>query len=310
MLPVADGSDYGGSLRNPAGWNNVVGFRTSVGRIPVDAKDAWLPSMGVLGPMARNVADLAVLLSVQAGFDSRAPLSLDGDGSEFSGSLDTYLKGKRIAWAGDFGGFVPYEPEVLEVCRTALASFETLGATVEEAIPDYPLDAVWQAQLTLRAWQSGSALLDHYKDPKKRALIKPEAISEIEKGLKLSAYDITAASVVRTEWTHAVNRFFARYDYLIVPTAQVFPFALDQHWPREIAGRAMQTYHEWMKGVFLITMSGCPALALPAGFGKSGLPIGIQIVAPLHQDLSCLKAGFAYEAASGWAKKNLPPLIS
>ncbi len=310
MLPVADGSDYGGSLRNPAGWNNVFGFRPSIGRVPVDAKDAWLPSMTVLGPMARSVADLAMLLSVQAGFDPRAPLSLDGDGAEFLGSLDGDLKGKRIAWAGDFGGFVPYEPEVLEVCRSALKSFESLGAHVEEAIPDYPIEAVWQAQLTLRAWQSGSALLEHYKDPAKRALLKPEAVSEIEKGMTLSAYDITAASMVRTGWTHAVSKFFTRYDYLIAPTAQVFPFGIDTHWPNEIAGRKMQTYHEWMKGVFLITMSGCPSLAAPAGFSKSGLPIGIQIVAPLRQDLACLKAGFAYDAATGWTRKKRPPLLA
>jgi amidase len=260
--------------------------------------------------MARNVSDLAMLLSVQAGFDPRAPLSLDGDGSEFLQRLDGDLKGKRIAWASDFRGFVPCDPEVLDVCRTALKSFETLGAHVEEAIPDYSLEAVWQAQLTLRAWQSGGALLEHYRNPEKRALLKPEAVSEIEKGLNLSAYDVTAASLVRTEWTHAVSRFFARYDYLVAPTAQVFPFDIAMHWPEEIAGRKMQTYHEWMKGVFLITMSGCPALAAPAGFSKSGLPIGIQIVAPLRQDLACLKAGFAYEAATGWTKKRLPPLIA
>src|SRR5439155_21647034 len=127
MLPVADGSDYGGSLRNPAGWNNVFGFRTSVGRVPADGRDAWLPSMGVLGPMARNVPDLAMLLAVQAGYDSRVPLSIEGDGARFKAPLDSDLKGKRIAWVGDFNGYLPYEPGVLEVCKGALKTFESLG---------------------------------------------------------------------------------------------------------------------------------------------------------------------------------------
>jgi amidase len=135
MLPLADGSDYGGSLRNPAGWNNVVGFRTSIGRVPVHGRDDWLPSMGVTGPMARNVADLAMLLSVQAGYDPRAPLSMDGGGEQFRAPLKADMRGSKIAWAGDFKGFTPCEPGVLETCRAALKTFEDLGCVVEEAIP-------------------------------------------------------------------------------------------------------------------------------------------------------------------------------
>jgi amidase len=277
MLPLADGSDYGGSLRNPAGWNNVLGFRTSIGRVPVDVRDVWLPSIGVQGPMARNAPDLAMLLSVQAGFDSRAPLSTDRDGSAFRASFERSLKGKRIAWVGDFKGYPPYEPGVLEVCKAALKTFETFGCSVEEAQPDYPLDAVWRALIRIRGWQTGWALLEFYNDPVKRALLKPEAIYEIEIGMKQSAYDITAASVVRSEWYQAVRRLFDRCDYLVAPTAQVFPFDVDLHWPEEIAGARMETYHEWMKAALLISMSGCPALAVPAGFGASGLPMGIQI---------------------------------
>src|SRR5436853_1666456 len=149
MLPLADGSDYGGSLRNPAGWNNVFGFRTSFGRVPADGRDAWLPSMGVLGQMARDVADLALLLSVQAGYDARAPLSLEGDGAVFRGRLETDLRGKRIAWVGDYGGDVPYEGGVLDVCKAALKVFESIGCFVEEAQPDYSIDAVWRAFVRL-----------------------------------------------------------------------------------------------------------------------------------------------------------------
>jgi amidase len=310
MLPVADGSDYGGSLRNPAGWNNVFGFRTSIGLIPNDTRDAWLPSMGVIGPMARTVADLAMLLSVQAGFDARAPLSLDGDGSPFRQARDRNFKGTRIAWGADFNGHTPCEPGVLEVCRRALHTFETLGCSVEDATPDFDLEAVWQATICLRGWQQGASLLEYYNDPAKRALLKPEAIFEVETGLRQSAYDISFASVVRTEWASAVRRFFERYDFFVVPTAQVFPFDVELKWPREIAGRKMQTYHEWMKATLLVTMSGCPALAAPAGFSKQGLPMGIQIIGPNRRDFSCLQLAHAYEVAMDPAGRHLPELIS
>src|ERR1700686_2287471 len=309
MLPLADGSDYGGSLRNPAGWNNVFGFRTSFGLVPTNAPDGWLPSMGVAGPMARNVPDLAMLLSVQAGYDARAPLSTIGDESAFQRRLETDLKGKRIACSGDFQGYLPFEPGVLDVCRSALKVFESMGCSIEEAQPDYSIDAVWRAWLKLRAWQSGGSLLAYYNDPAKRALLKPEAIFEVESGLKLTAFDISAASAVRTEWYQAVRRFFERYDYFIVPTAQLFPFPVNLHWPREIAGKKLETYHEWMKGVLPITMSGCPALAAPAGFSHGGLPIGIQIVGPIHAEVACLQLAYGYDMATSWSTRRLPGLL-
>ena len=310
MLPLADGSDFGGSLRNPAGWNNVLGFRTSFGRLPAAGDDVWQPTMSVGGPMARNVPDLALLLSVQAGYDDRAPLSMDGKVPPFGKLLDADFKGKRIAWAGDFGGFTPCGPGVLDTCRAALKTFETLGCMVEEAWPDYPLAAVWEALLTLRAWQSGGDLRALYADPAKRAQMKPAAIFEVESGAMLSAYDINAASRIRSDWYAAVRKFFRRYDYLVAPTAQIFPFDIKLDWPREIAGTPMKTYHEWMKGVFLVTMSGCPALAVPAGFGGEGLPIGLQIVAPNHAEAACLQLGHAFQQANDWTTKRLPPALA
>ena len=309
MLPVADGSDYGGSLRNPAGWNNVLGFRPTIGRVPNDAADAWLPSMGIRGPMARNVPDLALLLSVQAGFDSRAPLALEADGSMFERRLGQNIKGKRIAWSGDFKGHTPCEPGVLEVCGKALKTFESLGCSVQEAVPDFDFEALWQALIRLRGWQQGQPLLAHYNDPAKRALLKPEAIYEIEVGLKQSAYDISAASIVRTRWYEAVRRFFEQYDYWIVPTAQVFPFEVGLHWPHQIAGTTMATYHEWMKAAFYITLTGCPSLAVPAGFSDHGLPMGVQIIAPLRHELDCLQLAYAYEQAAPWPDMRLPALL-
>jgi len=309
MLPVADGSDYGGSLRNPAGWNNVFGFRTSFGVVPIAGPDVWLPSMGVTGPMARNVSDLALLLSVQAGYDSRAPLSVTDDGRHFLQPLAYSVKGKRIGWLGDLGGWAPYEAGVLDVCRATLKTFESLGCVVEEAVPDQPPEPAWQAFIKLRQWQQGGGLLTYYKDPAKRAFLKPEAIWEIEGGLQLSGYDIEAASSLRTAWSASVQRLFARYDYLIMPTAQLFPFAVEETWPHSLAGKPMQTYHEWMKAVCMITMTGCPSLAAPAGFGANGLSMGIQIVAPVHHEMDCLRLAAAYEAANDWTAKHLPPLL-
>ena len=309
MLPLADGSDYGGSLRNPAGWNNVFGFRTSFGLIPSDKTEVWLPSMGVLGPMARNVPDLAMLLAVQAGYDARVPLSLDSDSADFLKPLGRDFRGTRVAWLSDFGGAVPYEPEVLQVCRQALDHFEAIGCVVEESSPDYPIEKVWRALLSLRAWQAGSALLAYYRDPSKRALLKPEAVFEVERGLTLSAFDISAASDVRSEWYQVVRQFFERYDYLVAPTAQLFPFNADLDWPKEIAGTRMSTYHEWMKGVLPITMAGSPALATPAGFSKQGLPIGIQIIGPNRADFACMQLAHAYDLSAQWTRKKLPTLL-
>ena len=309
MLPVADGSDYGGSLRNPAGWNNVFALRPSIGRVPSTTRDAWLPSMGVLGPLARSVPDLALMLGVQAGYDPHAPLSLDGDLG--LGALDWArdFRGARIAWSGDWGGELPFEPGVLETCRAALRTFEALGCRVETANPEYPLDAVWRAWLVLRAWQAGSSLKEVYDNPALRGEMKPEALFEVEQGAKLSAYDVSAASVVRSRWSEAVRAFFERHDFWIVPTAQLFPFDAALDWPREIAGQHMETYHEWMKVVLPVTMSGCPALAAPAGFGPRGLPIGIQIVGPNRAERACLELAHAYDQRTRWVATHRPGLL-
>src|ERR1041385_5617865 len=237
MLPVADGSDHGGSLRNPAAYNNLFGFRPSFGRVPAQQLDGFYAVMGTPGPMARNVADLAMLLSVQAGYDPRAPLSNEQNPKQFTEPLKRDFKGVRVAWAGDFGGHIPYDPGVAELCKAALKVLESLGCIVEEAIPDHQIEAVWENWKILRAWQAGSALKAAYKDPAKRALMKPEAQFEVESGHKLAAYDVYDANAVRTTWYHAVRTFFERYDYWIMPSASVFPFDASIEWPKEVGGR-------------------------------------------------------------------------
>jgi amidase len=310
MLPVADGSDHGGSLRNPAAWNNVFGFRTSYGRVPSQGLDVFYAWMGVQGPLARTVPDLAMLLSVQAGHDARLPLSNRQDPARFTEPLKRDFKGARIAWGGDYGGALPLEPGLLDLCKTALKSFEALGCIVEEAWPDYPVERVWQNWRTLRAWQAGSALKDHYNDPGKRALMKPEARFEVESGQKLGAYDVFDASAVRTAWYQAVRAFFERYDYFLLPSGQVFPFDATLDWPKQIAGKTMDTYHRWMEVMIPVTMSSCPALTVPAGFSDGGLPMGIQIVAPNHGELACLQLAHAYDEATRWVEKRPPPLLA
>jgi amidase len=310
MVPLADGSDYGGSLRNPAGWNNVCGFRTSFGRVPVDAPDVWTPSMGVTGPMARNVADLALLLSVQAGFDPRAPLSMESNGDAFRAPPAADLRGKRIGWLGDLGGSTPYETGVLDVCRAALKRFEALGCVVEDALPGFDVELAWQAFIRLRAWQQGAQFLRFDKDAAKRALLNDQSLFELDTALRLSAFDLTEAGVVRTRWSRAVQQLFERFDYLVSPTAQLFPFDVNSRWPTDIAGVGMRTYHEWMKGVCLITLAGCPALAVPAGFSDRGLPMGLQIIAPVHGEMACLQAGAAFEAVEPLWKRRPPPILA
>lgn len=309
MAPLADGSDFGGSLRNPAGWNNVFGFRPSAGVVPEETRDAWAPSMSVSGPMARTAADLALLLSVQAGRDPRAPTSLPGLGARFTDRGPLTLEGKRIGWLGDFGGATPCESGVLDVCAEALAVFAALGCRVEPVLPDFPIAEAWQALLALRSWQVGSGLIEFYRDPSHRPLLKPEAVYEIERGASLSAYDVSVASQVRTRWSAAFHQLFDRFDFLVLPTAQVFPFDIAETWPREVEGRPMRSYHEWMKANFLVTMSGCPALAVPAGFNAQGLPMGIQIVAPVQADETCIEVALAYDAATQWAMRRPSPLL-
>ncbi|MEF7613830.1 amidase [Aquincola sp. MAHUQ-54] len=309
LLPVADGSDMMGSLRNPAGWNNVFGFRPSFGRVPQGpAADVFFQQFSTEGPMGRSVADVALLLSVQAGFDARAPLSLDGDPAQFTQPLDRDLRGTRIGWLGDFGGHLPTEPGLLDTCTRALKHFEALGCAVEPVDPPFAMERLWHAWLVMRGLSVAGRLGAVHADPKLREQLKPEAVWEVEQGLRYTAADVHAASVVRSAWYQALNRLFARYDHLVLPSAQLFPFDAALDWPQAIAGRAMDTYHRWMEVVIGGTMAGLPVLAVPAGFGPTGLPIGLQLMGRPRADLAVLQLGHAYEQASGCTAVRSPLL--
>ena len=310
MLPVADGSDHAGSLRNPAGWNNVLGLRPAYGRVPSNADEVFLPQLGVAGPMARTVADLARLLSVQAGYDARVPLSIRQDPSVFAGPLERDPKGLRLGWLGDFDGHLPMEAGILDLCRGALRVLEDLGCVVEEVVPDFDPERIWRAWLPLRQWQVGATWAHLQADPAKREQIKPEARWEIENGLKLTAFDIARASAERTAWYQTARRLFETYDFLLLPTAQVFPFDAATHWPKEVAGRSMDTYHRWMEVVIPATMAGCPAMSIPVGFSAGGLPMGMQVIGRNHGELAVLQLAYAYEEATGHVQKTLPPMLT
>ena len=299
LLPIADGSDMMGSLRNPAAFNNVVGFRPSYGRIPVSLKlELFMGQLSVLGPMGRTVRDTAALLSTQAGYDPRDPHSLATE--DLTPDENRDFSGARIAWLGDLGGYLPFEPGVLDLCRSTLPVFEKLGCTVDDVVPDYDMADVWRSWTTLRSWLTANGQRDNYDDPVRRALLKPEMVWEIERGLDMTAREVHFASKRRSAWYQALLALFERYDYLILPSAQVFPFDATTHWPKEVGGRTMDTYHRWMEVVIPASMAGLPVAAMPAGFGANGLPNGIQIIGRPRADKAVLELALAYEAATDW----------
>lgn len=299
MLPIADGSDYGGSLRNPAAFNNVYGLRPSQGLVPSGPDgDLFLSQIAVEGPMARNVGDLALLLDVQAGYDPRAPLSHSED-EGFLASLGSIEPG-RITWLGDLGGHLPTEPGLLALCETAVRRFEMAGWQVEAGVPAFDYEAFWNAFVTLRHTTSGSGLKAHYDDPARRALLKPEAIFEVEGALKLTAPEILAASGIRSNWYRTVLGLFETYDLLALPSALVFPFDIATHWPKAINGHSMTSYHRWLEVAAYASMAGCPAVSVPAGFDAKGRPMGIQLIGKPRGDAAILRTAALYESLLDW----------
>ncbi|MGQ3295230.1 MAG: amidase family protein, partial [Shinella sp.] len=244
------------------------------------------------------VADVAALFATQAGHDPRDPLSLTDE----SLSLDAHrdLSGARIGWLGDFGGYLPFEPGVLELCRASLDVFRRLGCTVEEVAPGFDMARLWQTWRTLRHFLVANGQAADYADPARRARMKREMIWEVEDGQQLSANDVYAASLARSDWHRHVAGLFETYDFLILPSAQVFPFDAELDWPKAIDGRAMDTYHRWMEVVIGPTLAGLPVAAMPAGFGANGLPAGIQIIGRARADRDVLAAAASYEKATDW----------
>ena len=299
MLPIADGSDLGGSLRNPANFNNVVGMRPSVGLVPSAPNVFPLLGFGVEGPMARTVADTALLLSVMAGPDSRDPGCAPSDPSVFRGALERSFRGSRIAWCPDLGG-LPVDPSVRTVLDGQRKTFETLGCIVEDACPDLS-DAEW-IFLTIRRFRSAAVyapLLTQFRD-----LLKPEAIGEIESGLALTGGDVARAMTEHGQLLERVRRFQEQYDFIVSVVNQVPPFGAALDWPRAIDGVPMEHYIAWMKSAYWITVTFRPAISVPAGFTAEGLPVGLQIVGRLRDDFGVLQLAHAFEQATGVGRRR------
>jgi amidase len=293
MLPIADGSDLGGSLRNPGNFNNVVGMRPTVGLVPSAPNPLPLLGFAVNGPMARTVADTAFLLSVMAGPDPRDPGCAPSDPSVFRGTLDRSFRGTRVAWCPDLGG-LPMDPRVRAVLDAQRKTFETLGCVVEEACPD--LNGADSIFLTIRGFRSAAVygpLLAQFRDQ-----MKPEAIGEIERGLALTSDDVAQAMIQHGQLLERVRRFQEKYELILCAVNQVPPFDATLDWPRTIAGVKMEHYVAWMKSAYWITATFRPAISVPAGFTSDGLPVGIQIVGRHRDDFTVLQLAHAFEQAT------------
>jgi amidase len=311
LQPVADGSDFMGSLRNPAGWNHVFGLRPSQGRVPGGPKDElWLSQLATDGPMARNVRDLARLLETQAGFDPRAPLSLaDPAGQRFMPAPDASVRGKRVGWLGDLGGHLAVESGILSLCEQALRRMDADGAIVEPVRLDMDLHAVWQAWLVWRSALVGPMLDAVLSLPGARDRVKPEALWEYEQAQGLSLNNFIRASRLRSSVYERMRELLTRFDALALPVAQVWPFDADQHWPRQVAGRDMQTYHQWMECTLYATFAGLPAISVPAGFDVTRrMPMGLQLIGQPQGDAALLSLAAGYESLIADLMARRPPL--
>jgi len=302
MLPVADGSDMMGSLRNPAAYNNIYGYRPSAGRVPNAAPvgDLFLHQLATSGPMARSVEDISLLLGTQAGYDAKDPLSLVHETVGDSTALSDELKSLRIGWLGDFGGYLPSETGLMAFCEQGVTQFRALGCEVEACLVEFDMARLWKSWNVLRQWSVSANLCSYYSSPLQRAQLKPEACWEVENGLRLSAADVHAASVARSDWYRAVLMLFERYDYLLLPSAQAFPFVAEEHWPKSLGGVAMDTYHRWMEVVIGPSMAGLPVMSVPIGFNEKGLPMGLQLIGKPRADHEVLRLARVHEAATQW----------
>jgi amidase len=306
MGPIAQGSDTGGSLRTPAAFCGVVGFRTSPGLVPYYPKILGWDSIGVTGPMARTVADTALMLSVVAGPDDRSPISYDVDTAAFTRAVKSpSVKGWRVAWTPDLNGLIPVDPEVARVAEASTRVFRSLGARVESACCDF--SEVNDIVLGTR----GLSMVANHADklPAWKEQMQKGLVWNIEQGLTLSPEDIARAEVLRTTLWHRVRAFMETRELLLLPTVAVPPFPVEQPYPTEINGKPLDNYTQWFFLTYGITVTGLPVISVPCGFTKSGLPVGLQIVGRRRQEAMVLRAAAAFEAAAPWAD-TIPPTVT
>jgi amidase len=305
MGPLAHGTDLGGSLRTPAAFCGVVGFRTTPGLVPTYPRDLAWDTLSVTGPMARTVGDTALMLSVMAGPDDRAPLSYDVDVGTFLAAVRRpAIRGWRVAWTPDLDGLIPVDGEVARVAEGATRVFRALGARVTADAPAFA--ELNEVVLGTRGLSMVALHADRL--PRWRDRMQPGLVWNIEQGLALSAREIARAERLRTVLWERVRRFMERYDLLVLPTAAVKPFPVEQPYPTEIDGKPLENYTQWFFLTYAISVTGLPVVSVPAGFTADGLPVGIQIVGRRRQEAAVLRAAAAFEAAAPWADR-IPPVV-
>ena len=301
MLPFADGGDLAASLRNPANYCNVVGFRPTPGRVPAwPAANAW-NTLSVLGPMARTVEDTAFLLSALSGPDPRTPVSIAEPGSIFRKSLKRSFKKARIAWSRDLGG-LPVEPSVTKVLEAQRKVFASLGCVVENAEPDF--SGATEAFETQRALGFLQSYGEFYRT--RRHDLKDTVQWNVEEGLRLTPEKVARATALRSQLYQRMRAFLEKYDFLVCPVNQLAPYSVDIEWPREIAGTKLDNYLDWMKSCYYITITSHPAISVPAGFTPDGLPVGLQIVGRYRDDFGVLQLAHAFERETEVWKRRPP----
>lgn len=301
MISIADGTDLGGSLRNPASFCNLVGIRPSVGRVPSWPESLGWYTMSVPGPMARTVQDVALAMAAMSGPDDRSPISLEAPGEMFLNPLARSFKGCKIAFSANLGG-LPVEPEVAKVIESTRAVFQDLGC---EVINDEPnISEADEIFMLWRAWRTELRITPLLKEH--RAQIKDTVIWNAEQGLPITGPQLVRAEAKRTELYHRMREFFKKYDFLVLPVSQVAPFSIDQEYPAEINGVKMNTYIDWQKSAYHISALGNPAISVPAGFTGDHLPVGIQIVGRHRDDFGILQLAYAFEQKTQFAQRRPP----
>ncbi len=313
MLSVADGSDFMGSLRNPAAWNNVFGMRPSQGRVPMwPATDVWISQLSTEGPMARDVESLSALLQTQSGYTPNAPISIANNVDFIWANHQFSLKNQRIGWLGDLQGHLATEPGVLAQCEHGLQRMHEAGAVIEACALNMPPGQVWQAWLVWRKALVSSRIAPHLIKASNREKIKPEALWEHDSAQDLKGTELMRASATRTSFYQGMLKLFETYDFLALPAVQLWPFPVEQRWPKEIVtangSRAMDTYHRWMECTIYATFAGLPAISLPCGFSEIGLPMGVQVIGKPQGDAELLALAAAYEKTAQDVIQRRPTL--
>ena len=302
MLPIADGSDLGGSLRNPSNFCNIVGFRTAIGRVPVWPSQTPWSALAVQGPMARTVQDTALMLSAIAGPDARCPVALTDDGEAFNPlthSLERDFDGVRIAWSADMGG-LPVDPRIVSVIESQRGTFGELGCEIDDACPDFTdANDVFMTMRAAGMAATRAELLRTHRDK-----LKDTVIWNIEEGMKLNAAEVGMAEVKRAALFERVRKFMDTYEFMVFPVSQHPPFDVTQPYLTEVNGVPMETYIDWMRSCYYITATGHPAISVPCGFTDDGLPVGIQIVGRHQSEFSVLQLAYAFQQATGFWKQR------